>query len=136
MARDGTRFSYCISDPHARAYRDSYNLWIAYHRVPTGVYSKLEARSEGLSMKDLPYLRTDEAAELLRVAPKTLRNKVAAGFFREGEHFFRRRGLGIRWNRDALLGWMAGGALDPADAIPMARANRPRAVASASAEGV
>ena len=52
------------------------------------------------------YLTTLEAAELLRVKSKTLKNMKSRGVFREGVHFFRRPGLGPRWKRDALIGWL------------------------------
>jgi hypothetical protein len=52
------------------------------------------------------YLTTAEVAALLRVEPKTIRNKVAAGVFRQGEHFFRRPGLGPRWKREAIVRWL------------------------------
>lgn len=55
---------------------------------------------------EVEYLTTDEAAAFLRVAPKTLRNKVAAGVFRQGEHFFRKPGLGPRWKRAAIVRWL------------------------------
>jgi hypothetical protein len=54
------------------------------------------------------YLTTLEAAELLRVKSKTLKNMKARGIFREGVHFFRRPGLGPRWKRDALIEWLEG----------------------------
>jgi hypothetical protein len=52
------------------------------------------------------YLTTLEAAELLRVKSKTLKNMKARGVFREGVHFFRRPGLGPRWKHDALVEWL------------------------------
>jgi Helix-turn-helix domain len=55
---------------------------------------------------DPEYLTTAEVAALLRVAPKTIRNKVAAGVFRQGEHFFRKPGLGPRWKREAIVHWL------------------------------
>lgn len=54
------------------------------------------------------YLTTSEAAALLRVTPKTLRNKVAAGIFVEGQHYFRKPGLGPRWKQAALILWLEG----------------------------
>ena len=61
---------------------------------------------EGLAVVE--YLTTTEAAELLRVKPKTLKNMKARGVFSEGVHFFRRQGLGPRWKRDALVEWLEG----------------------------
>ena len=65
------------------------------------------------------YLTTFEAAELLRVKSKTLKNMKARGVFREGVHFFRRAGLGPRWKRDALIEWLEGNQ-GPAEAFPLA----------------
>ena len=64
----------------------------------------MAARNEG--PLNAEYLTTEEAADLLRVKPKTLRNKIAAGVFRQGEHFFRKPGLGPRWKRDAIIRWL------------------------------
>jgi len=65
------------------------------------------------------YLTSSEAAEMLRVKPKTLNNMKARGVFSEGVHFFRRPGLGPRWKRDALVRWLEGSAT-AADAFPLA----------------
>ena len=67
------------------------------------------------------YLTTAEAAALLRVKPKTLRNKVLAGVFREGQHFYRKAGLGPRWKRDALVLWLEGKDLPDADGFSLAQ---------------
>lgn len=65
------------------------------------------------------YLTTFEAAELLRVKSKTLKNMKARGVFREGVHFFRRPGLGPRWKRDALIEWLEGNR-ECIEAVPLA----------------
>jgi hypothetical protein len=67
------------------------------------------------------YLTTFEAADLLRVKPKTLKNMKARGVFREGVHFFRRPGLGPRWKRDALIEWLEGHR-EGIEAFPLAEA--------------
>jgi len=54
------------------------------------------------------YLTVREAAEILRIAPKTLRAKMASGVFDEGIHFIRRRGLGPRFIRRMLEDWLNG----------------------------
>jgi hypothetical protein len=54
------------------------------------------------------YMTTREAGELLRLSPKSLRNKIAAGIFREGVHFHTRRGIGLRWIQSALISWLEG----------------------------
>lgn len=67
------------------------------------------------------YLTTAEAAALLRISVKTLRNKVATGILRQGEHFYRRAGLGPRWKRDALVAWLEGRELAAVDQVPLAQ---------------
>src|SRR5260370_37776403 len=52
------------------------------------------------------FLTTAQAACLLGLRPKTLRNKVADRIFIAGIHFVRRRGLGPRWKRSELLRWL------------------------------
>lgn len=54
------------------------------------------------------YLTTAEVARRLRLHPRTVRNKIAAGIFREGEHYFRRPGLGPRWRWDRVVAWLEG----------------------------
>jgi len=54
------------------------------------------------------YMTTQEAGELLRLSPKSLRNKIALGIFREGVHYHTRRGIGLRWLRSALVAWLSG----------------------------
>jgi hypothetical protein len=53
-------------------------------------------------------MTTREAGELLRLSPKSLRNKIALGIFREGVHYHTRRGIGLRWLHSALVAWLAG----------------------------
>jgi hypothetical protein len=81
------------------------------------------------------YLTIEETAQRLKLAPKTLRNKMAAGLLREGEHYFRPPGLGPRFKWSAVAAWLEGrelcatqlratrGPEPPArlDGIPMAR---------------
>lgn len=67
------------------------------------------------------YLTTAEAAELLRLKPKTLRNKVLAGVFREGHHFYRKAGLGPRWKREALVLWLESTELPDVDEFSLAQ---------------
>jgi hypothetical protein len=67
------------------------------------------------------YLTTAEVAALLRVKPKTVRNKVAAGVFRQGEHFFRKRGLGPRWKREAIVRWLETEETSAVDVFPLAQ---------------
>jgi hypothetical protein len=57
-------------------------------------------------------MTTREAARLLRYdSPKTLRKKIAAGVFREGVHFYKRRGMQYRWIRAGLYAYLRGDAV-------------------------
>jgi hypothetical protein len=67
------------------------------------------------------YLTTSEVAELLRLKPKTIRNKVAAGIFRQGVHFFRKPGLGPRWKRDAVVRWLETDEAPEVEVFPLAQ---------------
>jgi hypothetical protein len=66
------------------------------------------------------HLKTSEAAALLRISPKTLRNKKSLGIFQEGVHYVSPRGLGTRYLRSALERWMHG-AEEPASPRPIPR---------------
>lgn len=71
------------------------------------------------------YLTTAEVAGRLRLSVKTLRNKIYAGVFREGEHFVHRPGLGPRWRWDRVVAWLEGDGpgeqqQTPAGVIPLA----------------
>lgn len=65
-------------------------------------------------------------AERLGISSKTLRNKVAAGFFREGEQFFRCKGFGLLWVWEAVVATIEGeSGCDPnGDVIRLARSSR------------
>jgi len=70
------------------------------------------------------YLKISEAAALLKIAPRTLRNKMAAGFFQRGVHYFSPPGLGPRFKRSAVVAWLEQAhapATESGDSIPMAR---------------
>ena len=80
-----------------------------------------------LEVEASEYLTTVEAGALLRLRPKTLRNKITAGSFVEGTHFFRPRGMQPRWKRSALVAWLEGRESREAvdhGAIPLARGRR------------
>ena len=72
------------------------------------------------------YLTIDEVAERLKLTPKTVRNKMASGVFRQGEHYFRRTGIGTRFKWGAVVAWLEGKEADVSevDSIPMARGYR------------
>ena len=69
------------------------------------------------------YMTTREAGDLLRLSPKSLRNKIALKVFEEGVHFYTRRGIGLRWVRSALVAWLLGeDKLDPGEGtLPLAQ---------------
>lgn len=71
------------------------------------------------------YLLDGDVAKRLGLAPKTLRNKVAAGIFREGEHFFRPPGMTRRWKWSAVAAWVerAHDDTQPNDVIRLARSS-------------
>ena len=69
------------------------------------------------------YLTISEVAARLKVAPKTVRNKMASGVFRKGVHYIRPKGFGTRFKWGAvvaLLEQSETGTPDE-DSIPMAR---------------
>jgi len=65
------------------------------------------------------YLNVAEAAEFVRVSPRTLRNKMAAGVLRLGIHYFRTPGLGPRFKRTALEVWIEGRERAPTPSSPL-----------------
>ena len=81
------------------------------------------------------YLTINELADRLKVAPKTVQNKMSAGIFQRGIHYFSPKGLRPRFKWSAIVAWLeerergsnAKPAIvgDPAelaaDSIPMAR---------------
>jgi hypothetical protein len=72
------------------------------------------------------YLTITEVADRLKVKPKTIRNKIASGVFRQGEHYFRRKGIGTRFKWGAVVAWLEDKEADVSevDSIPMARGYR------------
>ncbi len=70
------------------------------------------------------YLTLDEVAARLKVKKKTIQNKMAAGIFKKGVHYFSPYGLGPRFKWSALVAWLEGSqptAEVAGDAIPMAK---------------
>jgi Helix-turn-helix domain len=71
------------------------------------------------------YLTITEVAARLKLTPKTVRNKMAAGVFRKGVHYVRPKGLGTRFRWGAVVAWLeqdeTGTPDEILDAIPMAR---------------
>jgi len=69
------------------------------------------------------YLTINEVAERLKVKPKTIKNKMAAGIFRKGVHYFSPRGLGPRFKWSTVVAWLERGqeVRNDEEGIPMAR---------------
>ncbi len=71
------------------------------------------------------FLTIKEAAARLKVTPKTLKNKMAAGILKKGVHYFSPKGLGPRFRWSALLAWLeekeARNTQANGNKIPMAR---------------
>jgi hypothetical protein len=70
------------------------------------------------------YLTIAEVAARLKVKPKTIKNKMGAGIFRKGTHYFSPQGLGPRFKWSAVVSWLekqAPATVEALDQIPMAR---------------
>jgi hypothetical protein len=52
------------------------------------------------------YLTVAELAARLKLSPRTIANKMAAGVFRKGEHFFSPPGLKPRFKWSAVVTWL------------------------------
>lgn len=56
------------------------------------------------------YLTVIEVAQRLKISPKTVRNRMAAGIYREGVHYFSPEVIdkhGRTWRTDARFKWSA-----------------------------
>ena len=71
------------------------------------------------------YLTIAEVADRLKLKPKTVKNKMAAGIFRKGVHYFSPPGLGPRFKWSAVVAWLEQSqepeTENDGDSIPMAR---------------
>lgn len=70
------------------------------------------------------YLSIPELATRLKFSPKTIQNKMAAGIFQRGVHYFRPRGTAPRFKWSAIVAWLeeeGESATARPGAIPMAR---------------
>ena len=80
------------------------------------------------------YLTIGELAERLKLKPKIVKNKMAAGIFRKGIHFFSPQGLGPRFKWSAVVAWLEHTQEPEAesddDSIPMPRSYRLREACS------
>ena len=59
-------------------------------------------------MNEVPYLTIGEVAKLIRKTPKTVRNMMSRGVFRDAVHYFRPRGSTPLFKRDAVIQWVEG----------------------------
>jgi hypothetical protein len=70
------------------------------------------------------YLTIAEVAERLKLTRKTVQNKMAAGIFKKGVHYFSPPGIGPRFKWSAVVAWLEAdesAAVQSEEAIPMAR---------------
>ena len=73
------------------------------------------------------YLKIAEVAARLKLSPRTIANKMAAGVFRRDVHYFRPPGLGPRFKWSAVVMWVEQSeepVADGDDSIPMPRSYR------------
>ena len=81
-------------------------------------------------MNPAEYLTVKELAARLKLSPKTVKNKMAAGIFRKGVHYFSPPGLGPRFKWSAVVAWLEETqkpeAEEDGDSIPMPRNYRLR----------
>ena len=78
------------------------------------------------------YLTIREVAERLKIKPKTVANKMAAGVFKKGVHYFSPAGLTPRFKWSAVVEWLEQSQEGKAEhdddpPIPMPRSYRSRA---------
>lgn len=59
-------------------------------------------------MNEGQYLTIGEVAALIRKTPKTVRNMMSRGVFRDAVHYFRPRGSTPLFKRDAVIQWVEG----------------------------
>ena len=72
------------------------------------------------------YLTIAELAARLKLKPKTIKNKMAAGIFRRGVHYLSPPGIRPRFKWSAIIQWLEEAdkqtnELVATDAVPMAR---------------
>lgn len=70
------------------------------------------------------YLTICELSERLKIKPKTIKNKMGAGIFKRGVHYFSPPGMGPRFKWSAVVAWLEQAQEQETgsdDAIPMAR---------------
>lgn len=74
------------------------------------------------------YLTINELAARLKLKPKTVKNKMAAGVFKKGIHYFSPPGMGTRFKWSTVVAWLEETQKPEAegeeDSIPMPRSYR------------
>lgn len=90
---------------------------------PVGHPGEDSGRSVQISPEE--YLTILELAGRLKYSPKTIQNKMAAGIFKRGVHYFRPQGTAPRFKWSAIVAWLEEEEGESANAgpgsIPMAR---------------
>jgi len=86
------------------------------------------SESESLVNRMEEYLKIGEVAERLKLSPKTIKNKMGAGIFKRGVHYFSPPGLRPRFKWSAVVAWLEQsqepGSESDDDSIPMPRSYR------------
>jgi len=76
-------------------------------------------------MQPEEYLTIEELSARLKIRPKTIKNKMAAGTFQKGVHYFSPSGLRPRFKWSAVVAWLEGNdesvTAPEVEPIPMAR---------------
>jgi hypothetical protein len=73
------------------------------------------------------YLTISDVAQRLKLKPKTIKNKMTAGTFLRGVHYFSPNGIGPRFKWTAVVKWLEQAEQpenDNGDQIPMPRTYR------------
>jgi hypothetical protein len=70
------------------------------------------------------YLTIEELSARLKIKPKTIKNKMAAGIFLKGQHYFSPKGIGPRFKWSAVQAWLEGSDSEPRGGILMRRGYR------------
>jgi hypothetical protein len=97
--------------------------------MQTGAVSRESTKQyEAIHPHPEEYLTIGETAARLKLSPKTIKNKMAAGIFKKGVHYFSPVGMAPRFKWSAVVSWLEEAeAAQPApdiESIPMARGYR------------
>jgi len=71
-------------------------------------------------------LTVAEVAARFKLTPKTVRNRMYAGTWRRGEHWFARPGIGPRFKWSTIVRWVEGGAEEQGRGDGLAYVGLPR----------